>query len=207
MSAIEFSCVTWDKIGKDQELYYRDGLDYQRVDIGYKRRSKLQELSAGHAHLEIYEKVATSDGGLEFRAVGRGANIAGTSRVLFFIKLASDDQQRMSVFGIDDSIAAFPVGAFRFLNTTNEPLQVLLNESKGSVPARGMTVIRPDVPELGGFMPVYIGDSEDNVIFESRFYAQPRGRKLVIIRSPETPDSKIRLRFLSEIVVASQTAE
>lgn len=200
--AIEFSCVTWDKIEKEMEFYYRDGLDYRKVEIGYKRRSKLQELSAGHTHLEIYEKVVTPDGEVEFRLIGRGANVAGTSRVLFFVQLArvSPQPTRLGLFGIDDSASAFPVGSFRFLNATNEPLKVLLNKTKGELQPKGLAVVQPEVPELGGFIPVYIGDSQANVVYESRFFAQPRGRKLVVIRSPAQPDGRLRLRFLSEIV-------
>lgn len=208
MRAIEFSCVSWERVEKDQELYYRDGSDYRTVEIGYKRRSKLHELSSGHMHLEIYEKSLNADGKMDYRLVGRGANVAGTGRVLFFLQLVSKREQiRANLFGIDDSLKAFPSGSIRFINTTSEPLQVLMNKSKVKIPPRGLSIVQPEIPELGGFLPVYIGNAQSKLVYESRFFAQPRGRKIVIVSPPKGDGGRIQLRFLSEIVAPLSTQD
>ena len=202
--AVNFTCVTWDSL-PDEEVFFRKGSVYERVQIGFKRRSKIQDLAPGSEFFELFRKVVSADGNVDYQLIGRTANVSGTDRALFFIQLFAESGQpsRLGLFGIDDSLSTFPVGSFRFFNATGENLQVLLNRSKAQVPAQGMTVVQPELPAAGGFMPVYIGDADANVIYESRFFAQPRGRKLVIIRPPEESGRRIRLRFLSEMISSS----
>lgn len=205
--ALEFNCVTWDRLPR-ASLYYKNGTAYEPLKIGYKSRTSVVNLKAGVPVLEIYSKQLLDGGQEEFSLVGSAANVKGTNRVLFLIQLMSKPNQtlRLGGLGIDDSFDDFPIGSFRFINATQQPLKLVMGKERGQVAVRGMTVVKPNIPDLGGFVPVYIGDSKGDVLFESRFYAQPRGRKLVIVRPADELGGPVRLRFLSEIVpVASDS--
>jgi hypothetical protein len=199
-SSIEFSCVSWEAL-PFSELLYREGHSYLPLESRPKVRSQLYPLKGGHEALELYIKGLDEDGQLIYKLVAQAPIAVGTSRMLFFIQESkSAEGLPLNMFGVDDSLAVFPMGSFRFVNTTNVRMQVLFPNTKGALPARGMKVLTPKIPKLGGFIPLYVTDMEKNIVFETRLFGQPRGRKMVFIQAPEKQGGRARVRFLPEII-------
>jgi hypothetical protein len=199
-SSIEFSCVSWEALFLS-EIFYREGSEYIELQLRPKVRSQLYSLKGGHEALELYTKGLDEDGQLIYKLIAQAPIAVGTSRMLFFIQESKQAEGfPLNMFGIDDSLAVFPIGSFRFVNTTQVPLQVLFPRTKGALPARGMTVLTPEMPKLGGFIPLYITDMEKDIVFESRLFGQPRGRKMVFIQAPKKLGGRARVRFLPEII-------
>ena len=199
-SSIEFSCVSWEAL-PFSELFYREGSAYLPLEYRPKVRSQLYPLKGGHQALELYTKGLDEEGQLIYRLVAQAPIVAGTSRMLFFMQESKrDGGLPISMFGVDDSLTVFPMGSFRFVNTTNVRMQVLFPSARGELPARGMKVLAPEIPDLGGFIPLFVADMEGQIVFETRVFGQPRGRKMVFIQTPTKPGGKVRARFLSEII-------
>ena len=199
-SAIEFSCVSWEQISIS-EIFYRERSEYIELECRPKVRSQLYSLKGGHEALELYTKGFDEDGKPIFKLIAQAPIAVGTSRMLFFIQESKQAEGLpLSMFGIDDSLAVFPMGSFRFVNTTQVPLQVLFPNIRGALPAMGMIVLTPKIPKLGGFIPLYVTEMEKNVVFETRLFGQPRGRKMVFIQAPDKPGGRVRVRFLPEII-------
>ena len=126
-------------------------------------------------------------------------------KILGFINLQERSEKKegelpLLLSGIDDSLDAFPMGSFRFVNNTKQSIQVWFPNSREVVPASSNKVLLPKIPKLGGFIPLYILDMNKNVLFQSRFFGQPRGRKMVFVTPPKGPESKVHVAFLPHIV-------
>jgi hypothetical protein len=200
--AFECSFVAWENLSMP-EILYKDGNDFHAIELIKRQRSKVYELKQAHSEMRLYVQEVNDKGEVIYKVIGRTAIKAGSSRMLFFI------QERLSVkegelplflSGIDDSLDAFPMGSFRFINNTKIPMQVMFPGTRAELPARSGKVLSPKIPKLGGFIPLYVLDMKKTVVFESRFFGQPRGRKMVFINPPKKPGGKVQLAFLPHIV-------
>jgi len=199
-SGTEFSCVSWEKL-PFSEIFYRAGNDYLPLQMRVNKRSKLYTLDGVPAKLELYIKGLSPEGETIYKMIGQAPMLPRTDRMLFFMQPSEDDSGLpVAMYGIDDSLEVFPVGSFRFVNTTQVPLQVIFRDTKEELPARGMKILTPEVPKRSGFIPCYVTDMQKNIVYETRLYAQSRGRKMVFIRAPAELGERVQVRFLGDIV-------
>jgi hypothetical protein len=63
-----------------------------------------------------------------------------------------------------------------------------------------INVVHPNIPELGGFLPFVIKDSEGRTGLQTRLFVPPRGRKMVLIVPPTKMGEKLAVLFLPQIV-------
>ena len=200
--SFEFSFVAWENLSIP-EVLYKDGGNYHVIELIKRQRSKVYEFKRAQSDMRLYVQEVNDEGELVYKVIGRAAIKAGSSRMLFFIQERvnkKDDELPLFLSGIDDSLDAFPMGSFRFVNNTKVPMQVLFPNTRAELPAKSSKVLSPKIAKLGGFIPLYVLDMEKNVLFESRFFAQPRGRKMVFISPPKKPGGKVHLAFLPHIV-------
>ena len=205
--SIQFSCVAWERL-PFEEIFYRQGPSFHRLKFQRKARSQLYSLSGvAPLALELFVQEENEEGEVGYRGIGRGPVAPGASRMLFFVgESASEEGLPLTVRGVDDSISVFPVGSFRFVNSTHVPMRVEFSGASGTLPANGMTVLEPEIPERGGFIPVYVKDLDGNILLQSRFFGQPRGRKMVFVQPPDRRGRKLQLLFLPEIVPPQPTS-
>jgi len=201
-SSFEFSFVTWKNLTV-APVFYRDGDKYHEIDLIRAQRSELYRFKKPQAQMLLYTQGENEEGEIVYKLAGKTAIKAASSRMLFFIQdhvEVGPDQLPLILSGIDDSLDAFPMGSFRFVNSTKLPLQVLFPSSRKALPPQSAEVLIPKIPELGGFIPIYILDADKNIVFQSRFFGQPRGRKMVFIAPPKKPGGKVNLAFLPQII-------
>jgi len=201
-----FSCVIWEPLG--YELFYYHQELYRPLKLPLKRRSELFEIAPNTEFLELFRQVTTEEGETVYQLAGRAPIVEKTDRILYFLsKNERDAEMPIRLFGIDDSLEAFPSGSFRFLNTTQVPLSVMINETKADVPPRGIVVVSPEIPKSGGFLPFYIADLErQKVIYQTRLYGQAKGRNMafILIEEDQTTQGRVNIRFLSELIPDEQ---
>ena len=200
--ALQCSFVTWENLSIPA-LLYKDGDNYHEIKMMKRQRSQLYEMKRGQAEMQLFREVVNDEGETVYAVVAKSPIKPGSSSMLFFIQERSEKKEGelpLLLSGIDDSLEAFPMGSFRFVNNTKTPVQVLFPSSKDVVQARSAKVLVPKIPQLGGFIPLYILDMNKNVLFQSRFFGQPRGRKMVFVNPPKGPESKVHVAFLPHIV-------
>ena len=201
-SSFEFSFVAWENLSMP-EILYKDGNNFHAIELIKRQRSKVYEFKRAQSEMRLYIQEVNGEGELVYKVVGRAAIKPASSRMLFFIQQREnkkEDELPLFLSGVDDSLDAFPMGSFRFINNTKMPMQVVFPSARAELPARASKVITPKIAKLGGFIPLYVLDMEKNVVFQSRFFAQPRGRKMVFISPPKKPGGKVHLAFLPHIV-------
>jgi hypothetical protein len=196
-STIEFSCVAWKSLDY-LELFYRNGDDYINMEVPRRMRSEVYSLQALQS-FELYTRVADADGASRYELVGKGMPRAGAGRMLFILeKNAPDADLPLHVRGFDDSLETCPIGAFCFVNFTGMELELHFGESVTALHTDAITVIQDAIPPAGGFIPFFLKDSEDHIVFESRLFGQPSQRKIVFIYPPKADRRKFSVQFLSE---------
>ena len=104
------------------------------------------------------------------------------------------------VFTMDDSLTAFPRGAFRFANFYKQVLYVKCGNTIKKIPPNQLTVVRAINQPRGGFVPFLIADDKGKKIFGTRIFGQPAGRELVFISPPEKRGGVPRVKFVSQLL-------
>jgi hypothetical protein len=198
-SSMKFSCVVWKDLPYPVILY-RQKDQFLPLTLPARQRSETYPLE-GQAALELYILKDQPNGKPGHELVGKAALPKGSRIFLFMIQEAPDGAELpLRIFGMDDSLDAFPAGSFRFLNFTKLPLQVDLGGATDQLPPEAVKVARPAIPELGGFLPFVIRDAAGNTGFQTRLFGQPRGRKMVMIVPPVKQAEKLSVLFVPQIV-------
>lgn len=193
----EFSCVIWKSLGLGQ-IYYLNNDNYEPLGFRKGTRSDTFPLS-GQGSLKLFTREEV-EGELIYDLVGEGKLPASTQQILFLIrKNESNSGAPLVVLGIDDSSKSLPAGSYKVINFTNKQLELRVNQSTDRVKPRAVKVVRPDIPEKGGFLPFYIGDQVKGVIYETRLYCQRNAREIVFV-FPSDGKRPISVKFLSQLV-------
>jgi hypothetical protein len=197
--SIQFSCAVWEKLSYP-ELFYRDGKSFLPLEFFPGSRSQLYPLKEGNA-LELFEKVTAADGAVTYKLVGKAPPVAGARRMLFLVDpVANAAGLPLRLYGVNDALEVFPPGTIRFFNFSTAELQVKCAGKVGKLPAGGMSLVKSNVPENGGFIPFMIGDPKGEVVFETRLFSQPTGRDMVFISAPAQPDGRLLVKVLPQLI-------
>lgn len=204
---IEFSCVVWENL-PCPELYYLHGKQLLPLELSAGQRSKVYPLK-GVAALELFIRKERTAGSAksaaapEYERVGMAPLLEGVKRMLFLIEANKDSKGLpLLLLGMDDTLAAFPAGSLRFSNQTPNALRLELAGVTHELPQGALTVVKPDLPEAGGFLPVIIKNKEGRNVLETRFFAQRTGRELILIRPPAEGLTELAVKFLSDTIPA-----
>ena len=198
-TAVEFCCVVWEPL-PITEVFYQDGESYLPMEFSPGERSKLYPLKKAGV-LKIYQKKTSADGALRYILVGRARLVPKTQRMLFVIAPLPDTTGLpLGLYGVDDSLDAFPPGTSRFFNFSTAALQVKFGGKTSKLPAGEVTVVQSDVSKSGGFIPFLIGDLNGEVVFETRLFSQPTGRDMVFISAPAKPGGRVLVKLLPQLV-------
>lgn len=197
--AVEFSCAVWEKLSYP-ELFYRDGKSYLPLELSPGNRSKLYPKKEGDG-LELYDKVAGADGAIAYKLLGKKPWVAGARRMLFLVDpVPNATGLPLRLFGVNDALDVFPPGTFRFFNFSTAELHVKFGGQVSKLPAGGMSLVKSNVSENGGFIPFLIGDPKGETVFETRLFSQPTGRDMVFIGPPAQPGGRVLVKLLPQLV-------
>lgn len=194
----QFSCVSWDKLSIT-ELFYRNGKTFIPLGVKAKNRSELYPLGKMQ-QLQVYVKAKEGEEE-EYNLVGKASIPANSGRVLFFIKEVKNSKYLpLSIYGIDDSLKAFPPGSFRFMNSTRVPLTVIFDKKKKDIPPRKTSVIKFNTSSEGGLIPFYIRGPRGENLYENRLFGKPTGRDMIFIGAPTRKGGRLNILLLPQIV-------
>ena len=196
---VEFCCVVWEPL-PITEVFYRDGKSYLPLEFFPGNRSQLYTLKEGNA-LELFEKVTAADGAFTYKLVGKAPLVAGARRMLFLVDpVANASGLPLRLYGVNDALDVFPPGTMRFFNFSTAELQVKFAGQVSKLTAGGMSLVKSNVSEEGGFIPFLIGDPNGEVVFETRLFSQPSGRDMVFIGAPAQPGGRVLVKVLPQLV-------
>lgn len=196
---LRFSCLYWDGLPAE-DLYYRERESYRKLEFKQGSRSKSFSL-VGTPVFELYRKVLEPEEGKPPYELLTRTPLPKSKRVLFVvIPFDVKGAVRYKVVAMDDSLQAFPRGAFRFANFSSEALFVKCGDTVKKIPSNQTTVIRQKNKPNGGFVPFLIGNTKGKTIFGTRIFGQPSGRELVFISPPEKKGGMPRVKFISQLV-------
>lgn len=195
---VQFNCVTWDKLPFD-EIFYREGEEAKLLKIGKKMRLVEPQEIKSASTFQLYIKHIDEDDNKILKLVGQAP--MPSKNMLFILEKNSENAELpIKIIALDDSLKSFPIGAFRFLNGTRIPVYIDFAGAKQKVEPSQLATIDAKAPELGGFQPFIVRYKSGDIAFESRLFAQPRGRKIAIFLPPTEAGGKLKLRFLPQIV-------
>ncbi len=61
-----------------------------------------------------------------------------------------------------------------------------------------MSLVKSNVSETSGFIPLLIGDPKGEVISETRLFSRPSGRDMVFIGAPAQPGGRVLVKVLPQ---------
>lgn len=204
---VKFTCVSWDKLSFD-ELYYRENQKYVPLEVIPYKRSKAYTIT-GMSALELFIQDVDENGRLQYRLVGQAPMLPNTRRMLFFIvEPAGVSEVPLKVVGMDDSLKAFPRGAFRFFNMSNALLKVGFGDAVEPIKPRSTCIIEPEIKNNGSFIPFVVADEQGKKIYETRLIGQMSGREMVFIMLPTESNKRVAVKFISQVIPRrTQSAE
>lgn len=203
-STYKISCLYWE--GKPSEvLYFREGEHFRSLEFKQAQRSKEFSLQ-GMAQFELYRKVAQPTPGKPPYALLSQCAIPNASDILFVV-IPYERQGALlyHVHAMDDTLASFPRGSFRFVNYTTDNIQVKCGEKMQQIAPLGLWSLASIDSSTGGFVPFILGDSDGAIIYGTRIFGQPSGRELVFIIPPTKEGGTPRVKFISQLVAPADS--
>jgi hypothetical protein len=197
----QFTCLYWEAL-PIEKLYYRVGEDFKAIKFENSIRSQDYALK-GMTSFELYRDAKDpKENELPYELLARTAIPTNSPQILFLvIPFKNEDAISYRVVAMDDSLAAFPRGTFRFANFTSQSLLVKFAGEVQKIPASKMTEMSCKPGKGGGFRPFIIGNSKGKQIFGTRLFGQSSGRELVFISPPERKGSDTpRVKFISQLI-------
>ena len=197
-----FTCLYWEGTPKES-LYYRMGEEFIPIEFKDSKRSRDYALKR-LADFELYRDAEEPKKGKPpYDLLAKTSIPTGSNRVLFLVipfQLKDKPSMTYRVLAMDDSLSAFPLGTFRFVNFTQQPLLVRFADATQKIAAAKMTVMSCKAGKAGGFRPFVIGTTKGKQIFGTKLFGQPSGRELVFISPPERKENDTpRVKFITDI--------
>jgi hypothetical protein len=198
-----FSCFVWKDLGVGK-VYYADGKDKKELTLKGKRRTDYYPIPYGKTFQLFAEKIV--DGEITYVVIGETAINLNSKRLLLIVVRNPASEKNPSVLPLkivvmDDSITNFPGGSTKFINLTSKLLNAEINGTKTVVSSNQSKLMKPRIPDNGGFVPFYIRFKE-KPIYQTRIFCQKGERRIIFI----TPNTKknarrpISIDFLPQIV-------
>lgn len=194
-AAIRFACVAWDELSYE-EIFFRGGGEFHPLKLNPGKCSELYSLE-GVDSLELHIRKEDSAGEEIYELIGSAPLIKGAEQLLFLIEEAEDSGSLpLLLHGLDDSWETFPVGAFRFVNYTTNPLQVEFGDVSAELPPQVPAIVKSQVPVDGGLIVFYLKDAKGDSVYENRLFGQPTQRQTVAIYAPLSEGGRMDFKFI-----------
>ena len=201
---VQFSCMLWEG-PLPQKIYYQDGEDYREV-VPYTSSRSLPHWLEKSKEFRLFtmSQLEAKDGKEQepvYTLVGQSKLLPGISPMLFLlIPSQGDEDFKIRIIALDDSLEGFPAGSFRFANFSTADLMVKFAGAVKKIPAREMTIMQSKIGKNGGMVPFLIGNENGEKVFETRLFAQPTGREIVFIGPPKEAGGLPSVRFLPQLL-------
>ena len=201
---VQFSCMLWEG-PLPQKIYYQDGEDYREV-VPYTSSRSLPHWLEKSKEFRLFtmSQLEAKDGKEQepvYTLVGQSKLLSGISPILFLlIPSQGDEDFKIRIIALDDSLEGFPAGSFRFANFSTADLMVKFAGAVKKIPAREMTIMKSKIGKNGGMVPFLIGNENGEKVFETRLFAQASGREIVFIGPPKKEGGLPSVRFLPQLL-------
>jgi hypothetical protein len=181
-----------------ENLYYRNGTKFIEIIWKKGRRSDPYPLSEATS-LELF--IDHDDPKKPYLLVGKASLVPGTKKMLYFVGQNSSDKEGqlpLKLYGIDDSLTAFPDSSYRFINFAPVPLVVDFNKKRFAVKPGQPKVQKVSLSEAGEFTPFVVRTSKGKVLGGTRLFSHASNREMVLIFPPKKDSKRMDIRFFSD---------
>jgi hypothetical protein len=181
-----------------ENLYYRNGTKFIEIIWKKGRRSDPYPLSEATS-LELF--IDHDDPKKPYLLVGKASLVPGTKKMLYFVGQNSSDKEGqlpLKLYGIDDSLTAFPDSSYRFINFAPVPLVVDFDKKRFLVKPGQPKVYKLSLSQAGEFTPFVVRTSKGKVLGGTRLFSHATNREMVLIFPPKKDSKRMDIRFFSD---------
>jgi len=182
-----------------ENIYYRNGEDFIKIEWRNGRRSKPYSLSKAKL-LEVF--IDHDDPEKPYLLIGRAALVAGTQTMLYFFGENGSKKEGalpVTLYGIDDSQTIFPDSSYRFINFVKVPLVVDFDKKKRFLIKPGKPIVHKLKLSKGGeFTPFLLRNTKGKVLGGTRLFSHATNREMVLIFPPKKGSKRMDIRFFSD---------
>ena len=195
----ELVTLSWQSNIKNLWFQAKEGL--RKLDV-YERDFTMPEEYTGPLVIQFYSDEATLRLPPKERPAPQAiAKLpASGGKVLLIFAPKPQGEIGWAVRVLDNSPVNFPPGAYRFMNLTQDPIQVALDQKVAPVKANSLTIIRPNRGEEVRDMPAQIGVGK-NVVFSSIWGHREDRRTTVFVISDPNGRNGLGIRRFYEPVI------
>ena len=193
----KFTLIGISKLPYDT-LYYRNGGEFNRVELREERRSVSYAIKAAE-FLELYTD--STDSEEKYRLIGKAPLVAGAREMLYFLKHRGADNPRglpVALFGLDDSLEKFPHSSFRFINFINAPLLLEFDNERFGMRAGESKISKLDLPAEGAFTSFRVRNIEKKRLAGTRLFSSADSREMVLIFPSKPGKRRLDIRYFSD---------
>ena len=193
--SMKLRCMSWqDHTG--QRIYYKDGDNYVPLEVRVKRPSAPATVCVAEPLRLLLD--GKDEGQYREFAVLELPEVS--NRLLLLIhQMRGEELMNAQVDLLPDPIALFPAGGVVLANLSGDGLEVVF-EGVSSILAPGeFFESSKGIPESGGFLPLQLKNMSGQIVYESRFYAQPSRCKIAYIYPPKSLGRKHSVKFMTEM--------
>lgn len=158
---------------------------------------------AASREMEFYRIEKLQDGTLLRIPVAKAALPLG-ARVLLFV-FSSGPSKNIVVEAMDESLAAFPGGSYRFLNRTEQRLEARVREQKMVIPEGGTSLLSSGGTGTTAFVQLLeSGPQRPRILLSNNWAFSAETRTLVVVTPPIPPSSIPIVRRIGEPIAFLQ---
>lgn len=184
-------------------VYYESKEGKKPLELAPRRRSVGQPLFSKES-FKLFTKITREgENGEEvfYKLIAQSRVPQNTKRVLFVLSTAPKGADLpLEVIALDDTVAAFPKGEFRFANFTHQAFGVAFNGTKKLIRPREIKDVKSNMSPKGGFMQMVLYDNKGKAIYGKKIFGQPGNRFMVFILPTQDPKKPIEVVNLEQIV-------
>lgn len=172
------------------DLFYMHGKKDVPIRVTEDARSEFYPLPAGPT-VEFYRIEKAADGS-DLRIPVVKAAVPAAAKLLLFVFSAGPSKTTV-VETLDDSLTAFPGGAYRILNRLDQSLEAIVKEQRQAVAAHGTVLIDARGPGTTRFVQIFASSKPKPRLILSNNWAFYDAVRTLIVVVPTVPPSETPL--------------
>lgn len=183
-------------------IYYLYNNKDVPVSVLEDTRSEFYPLTPALA-VQFYRLEKSQDGTLLRLPVAK-ATLPGNAKVMLLV-FGQGPAKSMVVETMDESLAAFPGGSYRFVNRTDQRLEALVKEQKATVPEAGTVLVNARGAGPTVFVQLFTqGTARPQLFLSNNWAFNAAIRTLVVVEPPVAPSKTPMVRRIIEPITVLQ---
>lgn len=201
-AGLEFTAIEYGASNSSEPIFYHDGKEYKEIKLRNQRRSLTCRAELGEDRvLRMFSKNPSQEpNAIPYLVIGSVTVDSGYERVLLLInRIGNDGANQLRLRLIEESVASFPRGSYRFINLSGRKIGILFGEEKVLIEDDEMKTLKANPKnDEGNYVQVQLV-GQTGYLYQSTWYIGRFSRELVFLL-PDEEDEGVRLIMFSQNV-------